>query len=71
MVRVAPYGPYLFAVLAIVAVSFYLARLGKFSELTADFSWSDLGSVADHLAKLAAAPFLIATWLYLRKFPLK
>lgn len=72
VVRVAPFGPYLFAVLVMLAVSFFLASLGKFSELAKDINWSDPGSVADHLAKVAAAIlFFLATWLYLRKFPLK
>jgi hypothetical protein len=72
VVRVAPYGPYLFFVLGMLAVSFFLASLGKFSELTKDINWSDIGSISDHMAKVAAAIlFFVATWLYLRKFPLK
>jgi hypothetical protein len=72
MVRVAPFQPYLIAVLAMVAVSFFLGSLGKFSELWNDINWSDPGSIGDHLAKVVAALlFFAATWLFVRKFPLK
>ena len=72
MLRVAPFQPYLVAVLAMVAVSFFLGSLGKFSELWNDINWSDAGSVGDHMAKVTAALlFFVATWLFVRKFPMK
>jgi hypothetical protein len=71
MVRVAPFGPYLFLVLAMVALSFFLASLDKFSELWNEINWCNPASIGDHLAKVAGALlFFAAMWLFVRKFPL-
>jgi hypothetical protein len=71
MVRVAPFGPYLFLILAMVAVSFFLASLDKFSELWNEINWCNPASIGDHLAKVAGALlFFAAMWLFVRKFPL-
>jgi len=71
MVRVAPFWPYLLLVLTMVAVSFFLASLDKFSELWNEINWCSPASVGDHLAKVAGALlFFAAMWLFVRKFPL-
>lgn len=72
IVKVAPRGGYLWLVVVAFSVSFLLGSLGKFSELWNEINWHDLGSIADHLAKpTAGLCFLVGSWLYLRKFPLK
>ncbi|MCC6362157.1 MAG: hypothetical protein IT165_01455 [Bryobacterales bacterium] len=72
MVKVAPRTLYLLAVVLVFAFSFLFGSLGKFSELWKEINWADPGSIGDHLAKPAAGfLFLLASWLYLRKFPLK
>lgn len=72
VVRVAPKHGYLIKVILLFSVSFLLGSLGKFSELWNDVNWTDPGSIGDHLAKpIAGLLFLLASWLYLRKFPLK
>ena len=69
---IAPRGSYLFSVVVLFALSFLLINLGKFSDLWTTINWWDAGSVIDHLAKpIGGVLFLIASWLYLRKFPLK
>jgi hypothetical protein len=72
MVRVAPPTIYLLVVVAVFAASFLFGSLGKFSDLWKEIDWAAPGSIGDHLAKPAAGfLFLLASWLYLRKFPLK
>jgi hypothetical protein len=72
VVEVAPRGSYLFLVVVLFALSFLLINLGKFSDLWTTINWRDAGSVLDHLAKpIGGVLFLVASWLYLRKFPLK
>lgn len=72
IVEVAPRGSYLFLVVALFALSFLLINVSKFSDLWTTINWTDIGSVLDHLAKpIGGVLFLIASWLYLRKFPLK
>jgi hypothetical protein len=71
MVRVAPFWPYLLLVLTMVAVSFFLASLDKFSELWNEINWCSPASIGDHLAKVAGALlFFAAMWLFVGKFPL-
>jgi hypothetical protein len=72
LVEVAPRSSYLFFVVVLFALSFLLINLGKFSDLWTTINWRDVGSVLDHLAKpVGGVLFLVASWLYLRKFPLK
>lgn len=72
VVRVAPRTSYLIMVVVIFAASFLFVNLGKFSELWTAINWHDPGSVLDHFAKpLGGMLFFLASWLYLRKFPLK
>ena len=72
VVEVAPRKSYLLMVVTIFAASFVFVNLGKFSELWTAINWRDAGSVLDHFAKpLGGILFFLASWLYLRKFPLK
>ncbi len=72
VVEVAPRSSYLFSVAVLFALSFLLINLGKFSDLWTTINWGNMGSVIDHLAKpIGGVLFLMASWLYLRKFPLK
>jgi len=71
IVEVAPKEGYLARVAVLLALSFFLANVSKFSDF-GGFCWSQPLSVLDYMAKpVAALLFLYSSWLYLRKFPLK
>ncbi len=72
VVEVAPKSSYLFVVVVLFALSFLLVNLGKFSDLWTTINWRDAGSSARPPGKTyQRVLFLVASWLYLRKFPLK
>ena len=70
IVEVAPKEGYLACVAVLLALSFFLANVTKFSDF-GGLCWSQPLSVLDYMAKpVAALLFLYSSWLYLRKFPL-
>jgi hypothetical protein len=72
VIEVAPKDWYLFWIVVLFALSFLLVNLGKFSELVTGIDWKRPLLLIDYGAKpLGALLFFIASWRYLRKFPLK
>ncbi|MFZ1972395.1 MAG: hypothetical protein WAU89_06085 [Candidatus Acidiferrales bacterium] len=75
VVSISPSGRYLLGVAALFAFAFFIANAGSFSEFA--FLWNGslktdlLGSLNKLTKPVGALLFLIGTWFYLRKFPLK
>jgi hypothetical protein len=75
VVSVGPSRLFVLGVAALLALSFLLASLSKFSDLSWLSAVPVLGLlptyVNDYPKPIAAVGFMIASWVYLRKFPLK
>ena len=75
VVSISPPPRYLLGVAALFAFAFFIANAGAFSDFT--FFWNGslktdlLGSLNKLTKPIGSLLFLVGTWIYLRKFPLK
>jgi len=75
VVSISPPGGYLLGVAALFALAFFIANAGAFSDFA--FLWNGslktdlLGSLNKLTKPIGSLLFLVGTWIYLRKFPLK